>query len=112
MFTSQSLSPLRCCPLTQETVLAPATGAIVVGALVIAQRRAKKMGALADFGSVFAQRGLAGSAVDIFWQLDVMGIFLFIASFSLILVPLTLAGSAADRCARSRPNLCAAHDRP
>ena len=55
-------------------------------------RRARKQGVLAGYKTPFQERGLSGLSIDLFWQLDVIGIILMIAVFALILAPLTIAG--------------------
>lgn len=63
-------------------------------ALFIAGRRARRNGVLDTYKSPFQMLGPTALAVELFWQLDVIGIILLIAVFALILVPLTLAGGA------------------
>jgi MFS transporter, SIT family, siderophore-iron:H+ symporter len=58
-----------------------------------AHRKAARQGALAKHASAYEQLGFGRLAVALFWQLDVIGIILLIAVFSLILVPFTIAGS-------------------
>jgi SIT family siderophore-iron:H+ symporter-like MFS transporter len=60
--------------------------------LYIVHRRAKKAGALEAYKSPFQLLGGRQFLVELFWQLDVVGIILLIAVFALILVPFTLAG--------------------
>ncbi|KFY19524.1 hypothetical protein V493_07924 [Pseudogymnoascus sp. VKM F-4281 (FW-2241)] len=60
--------------------------------LLLAGRRADRAGTLASFKTPFQALGFTQLAIELFWQLDVIGIILIVAVFSLILVPLTLAG--------------------
>lgn len=60
--------------------------------LVIVQLRAKRAGALEDHKTLFELNGVGKTLIALFWQLDVIGVFLTIAVFGLILTPLTLAG--------------------
>ena len=87
--------------------------------LLHVSRRAERNGALAAYKSPFEQLGTAKLAVALFWQLDVIGIVLVIASkfsyilssrsyhsfdasilflvFALVLVPFTIAGAVKDQ---------------
>ncbi|KXJ90379.1 siderochrome-iron transporter [Microdochium bolleyi] len=60
--------------------------------LSLISRRARKMGKLDGYHSLYSQLGIQGLLVELFWRLDVIGIILMIAVFALILVPLTIAG--------------------
>lgn len=60
--------------------------------LLVAGRRAERAGSLASFKTPFQSLGARQLVIELFWQLDIIGIILIIAVFSLILVPLTLAG--------------------
>ncbi|GAA6024111.1 hypothetical protein JCM10207_003169 [Rhodosporidiobolus poonsookiae] len=60
--------------------------------LWIAERRAKKSGRLEGFLTPFQQLGVKRVAVNLFWELDVIGSILIIAVLTLILLPFTLAG--------------------
>lgn len=64
--------------------------------LLLAGRRADRAGKLASFKTPFQALGWKQLIVELFWQLDIVGIILIIAVFSLILVPLTLAGGAKE----------------
>ena len=59
--------------------------------------RAKKQGLLINYKTPFQQRGAKGLSIDLFWQLDVIGIILVIAVFALILTPLTIAAGVGNR---------------
>jgi SIT family siderophore-iron:H+ symporter-like MFS transporter len=57
--------------------------------------KGKKDGSFTDleqYQTDYQRLGLVGMLVDLFWKLDVIGVILFIAFMTLILVPLTLAG--------------------
>lgn len=60
--------------------------------LYIVHRRAKKAGALDAYKSPFQLLGARRFAIELFWQLDVVGVILLVAVFALILVPFTIAG--------------------
>jgi len=60
--------------------------------LLLVGRRARREGKLDSYKSEFQSRGAGGLAVQLFWQLDVIGVLLVIALFALILTPLTIAG--------------------
>ncbi|KAL1998465.1 hypothetical protein VTN02DRAFT_6124 [Thermoascus thermophilus] len=65
--------------------------------LYVAHWRAKRSGALASYKSPFQRLGARRLAVELFWQLDVIGIVLLIAVFALILVPFTIAGGVHEQ---------------
>jgi len=69
----------------------PLLGSLWYGGFV-----AKRSGALVEYKTPFQHLGFTKLAVALFWQLDVIGIILVIAVFSLILVPLSIAGSAKE----------------
>ncbi|KAF3397438.1 Siderophore iron transporter 1 [Talaromyces pinophilus] len=60
--------------------------------LFIVHRRAKRSGALDGYKTSLQILGSRGLSVELFWQLDVVGIILVIAMLALILVPFTIAG--------------------
>jgi SIT family siderophore-iron:H+ symporter-like MFS transporter len=64
--------------------------------LLLAGRRADRAGTLASFKTPFQALGWKQFLIELFLQLDVVGIILIIAVFSLILVPLTLAGGVKE----------------
>ncbi|OBT91484.1 siderophore transporter [Pseudogymnoascus verrucosus] len=64
--------------------------------LLLAGRRADRAGKLASFKTPFQALGWKQFLIELFLQLDVVGIILIIAVFSLILVPLTLAGGVKE----------------
>ncbi|KAL1310483.1 hypothetical protein AAFC00_000773 [Neodothiora populina] len=73
----------------------------LVLSLLFASQRAKKSGDLANYKTPYQQYGLKKVVVGLFWQLDVIGIILMIATFALILVPFTLAGGASSTWGRA-----------
>ncbi|GLA53782.1 siderophore transporter [Aspergillus niger] len=60
--------------------------------LYIVYHRAKKGGTVDHIASSFRTLGVRRLAIELFWQLDVIGIILMIAFLAMILVPLTIAG--------------------
>ncbi|KAA8909352.1 hypothetical protein TRICI_004545 [Trichomonascus ciferrii] len=57
--------------------------------------KGKKAGSFTElehYQTDYQRLGFVGMLVDLFWKLDIIGIILFIAFMTLILVPLTLAG--------------------
>lgn len=76
-------------------IIYPITAIPLLSILIIVGRRAKRSGDLDSFKSPFQMLGGKKLALELFWQLDVIGIILLIAVFGLILAPLTLAGGAA-----------------
>ncbi|GLA43464.1 siderophore transporter [Aspergillus niger] len=60
--------------------------------LHIVYHRAKKDGTVDHIASSFRTLGVRRLAIELFWQLDVIGIILMIAFLAMILVPLTIAG--------------------
>ncbi|RDL40882.1 putative SIT1-Transporter of the bacterial siderophore ferrioxamine B [Venustampulla echinocandica] len=65
--------------------------------LYVIGRRARRNGVLDKYASPFQMLGPKDLAIELFWQLDVIGIILLIAVFALILVPLTLAGGVSTK---------------
>lgn len=65
--------------------------------LYIVGRRARKAGSLDNYKSPYQLLGPRQLAVQLFWQLDVIGIILLIAVFGLILAPFTLAEGEANQ---------------
>lgn len=63
--------------------------------LYLVGRRARKSGSLEAYTSPYQLLGPRRLMVELFWQLDVIGIILLIAIFGLILAPFTLAGGQA-----------------
>jgi hypothetical protein len=66
----------------------------LLACLTIVHKRAKRAGALASYKTPYQLHGSRRLAVSLFWQLDVIGIILLIAVFSLLLVPFTIAGGS------------------
>lgn len=73
-------------------IIYPVSALPLIGALLLAHRRAKRANSLASYRSPYQMLGFKRLAVSLFWQLDVVGIILLIAVLALILVPLTIAG--------------------
>ncbi|KAJ6016329.1 hypothetical protein N7540_010920 [Penicillium herquei] len=65
--------------------------------LFYTSRRAQKSGVLKEHPSVLGYFGIRRLIVDIFHQLDVIGILLMIAVFGFILAPLTIAGGTQSQ---------------
>ncbi|KAJ5925256.1 hypothetical protein N7454_007895 [Penicillium verhagenii] len=65
--------------------------------LFYTSRRAEKAGALEHHPSPLRAFGMRRLAVNMFHQLDVVGIFLMIAIFGFILAPLTIAGGTESQ---------------
>ena len=78
-------------------IIYPVCALPLIISLWVVGRRAKKHGLLVNYKTPFQQRGFKGLSVDLFWQLDVIGIILVIAVFALILTPLTIAAGVSDR---------------
>ncbi|KAG9231975.1 MFS transporter [Amylocarpus encephaloides] len=78
-------------------ILYPICALPLMIALYLTSRRARKNGVLDNYNSPFKMLGGRRLTIEIFWQLDVIGIILLIAVFALILVPLTLAGGASTK---------------
>jgi len=64
--------------------------------------RAKKAGALTQYKTPFQKLGAKKLAVQLFWQLDVIGVILLIAVFALVLVPFTIAGGASSQWGKGK----------
>lgn len=73
----------------------------IIVILVIASRRAARIGALAGYKTPFQELGAKQLLINLFWQLDVIGAILLIASIGLFLVPFTLAGGSKARWAQA-----------
>jgi SIT family siderophore-iron:H+ symporter-like MFS transporter len=64
--------------------------------LLLAGRRAARAGTLDSFKTPFQRLGARKLALELFWQLDFVGVVLIAAVFALILLPLTLAGGVTQ----------------
>ncbi|WQF85887.1 Putative major facilitator superfamily, MFS transporter superfamily [Colletotrichum destructivum] len=73
-------------------IIYPVCALPLIVSLSIVGRRARKQGLLNSYTSPFRALGFKKFLVELFWQLDVIGIILVIAIFALILVPFTIAG--------------------
>ncbi|KAH8926896.1 MFS general substrate transporter, partial [Atractiella rhizophila] len=69
----------------------------LLATLWYAGHKAKREGKLDDYVSPFKKLGFKGLVTRLFWDLDVIGIILVIAVFSLILVPFSIATSAGEK---------------
>lgn len=78
-------------------IIYPVCSLPLLFALWHSSRKARKSGALDNYTTPFRQLGPVKLLIELFWQLDVIGIILMIAVFALILVPLTLAGGTTTR---------------
>lgn len=78
-------------------IIYPVCAAPLIVTLMIVGRRARRQGALDGYTSEFQAKGAGSLAMQLFWQLDVVGIILMIAVFALILTPLTLAGGFSNQ---------------
>ncbi len=63
--------------------------------LYVVGRRGRKAGSLDTYESPYQLLGPRRLTIELFWQLDMIGIILLIAVFGLILAPFTLAGGQA-----------------
>ncbi|GJC78272.1 siderophore iron transporter 1 [Colletotrichum liriopes] len=73
-------------------IIYPVCALPLIISLSIVGRRARRQGLLDSYASPFRMLGPKKFLVELFWQLDVIGIILVIAIFALILVPFTIAG--------------------
>ncbi|KAK2732607.1 siderophore iron transporter 1 [Colletotrichum kahawae] len=73
-------------------IIYPVLSLPLIISLTIVGRRAKKMGLMNSYQSSFQALGFKDFMIQLFWQLDVIGIILVIAVFALVLVPFTIAG--------------------
>ena len=68
---------------------------LLLSVLVMAQIKARRSGALADYKSPFQAQG-SRLFSSLFWQIDVIGILLIIVAAGFFLVPFTLARGNAE----------------
>ncbi|WWC92118.1 uncharacterized protein L201_007072 [Kwoniella dendrophila CBS 6074] len=68
----------------------------LLGSLIEAEWRAKRKGLLNDIPSPLRTLAQPSLWVEIFWQVDIVGLILLAATFGLILVPFTLAGGIGN----------------
>jgi SIT family siderophore-iron:H+ symporter-like MFS transporter len=78
-------------------IIYPVAALPLLGALLMASRRAKRANSLADYRTPYQMLGFKRLSISLFWQLDVVGIILLIAVLALILVPLTIAGGYSTK---------------
>ncbi|OCF41266.1 MFS transporter, SIT family, siderophore-iron:H+ symporter [Kwoniella heveanensis CBS 569] len=77
-------------------IIFPATTVPLLGSLLHAQWRASKRGLLANVPSPVRTLGQPSLWVELFWQIDIVGLILLAATFALILLPFTLAGGVGE----------------
>ncbi|WVF68087.1 hypothetical protein IAT40_002850 [Kwoniella sp. CBS 6097] len=77
-------------------IIFPVTTIPLLGSLVHAQWRASKRGLLANIPSPIRSLGQSQLWIELFWQIDVIGLLLLAATFALILLPFTLAGGVGE----------------
>lgn len=70
--------------------------------LYIVYHRAKKDGTVDHIAGAFRTLGVRRLAIELFWQLDVIGIILMITFLAMILVPLTIAGGLDSQWKKAR----------
>ncbi|KAI0075932.1 ferrichrome-type siderophore transporter [Panus rudis PR-1116 ss-1] len=78
-------------------IIYPVCALPLIISFLIAGRRARATGALGQYKSSYQTLGGKRLLVELFWQLDVIGIILLIAVFALILVPFTIAGGVSTK---------------
>ncbi|KAK5945926.1 ferrioxamine B transporter [Knufia obscura] len=78
-------------------IIYPICSLPLLSALWWTGHKAKKSGILDSYQSPFQQLGAKRLAIELFHQLDVIGIILIIAIFGLILTPLTVAGGVSTQ---------------
>lgn len=78
------------------SIIFPVSTLPLLGVLFLGHFKAKRANPGA-YVSYFPKIGAMQIAKDLFWYLDVVGIFLLIALLALILVPFTLAGGAPEQ---------------
>ncbi|WWD20507.1 hypothetical protein CI109_104983 [Kwoniella shandongensis] len=77
-------------------IIFPVTAIPLLFSLMHAEWRANKRGLLAEIPSPLKSFGKASLWIDIFWQVDLIGLILLAASLALILLPFTLAGGVGS----------------
>ena len=78
-------------------IIYPVCALPLLSALYYVGWKAKRNGVLDSYKSPFQQLGAKRLAIELFHQLDVIGIILVIAIFGLILTPLTIAGGTSTQ---------------
>ncbi|WVW81023.1 hypothetical protein I302_103014 [Kwoniella bestiolae CBS 10118] len=76
-------------------IIFPAMAIPLLGSLVEAEWRARRKGLLDEIPSPLKTLAQPSLWVEIFWQVDIVGLILLAATFALILVPFTLAGGTS-----------------
>ena len=77
------------------TIITPVLSLPLFIALWINQRKAAKAGLLPQYP--WKSQGVANFLKSLWTELDIMGVLLLVAAFSLLLVPLTLGGQAVGK---------------
>ncbi|WWD08493.1 hypothetical protein V865_006605 [Kwoniella europaea PYCC6329] len=77
-------------------IIFPAMALPLLGSLVEAEWRANRKGLLDEIPSPLKTLAQPSLWVEIFWQVDIVGLILLAATFALILVPFTLAGGTSN----------------
>lgn len=78
-----------------RAIITPVLSLPLFTSLWINQRRASKAGLVPEYP--WKSLGATKFLKSIWTELDIMGVLLLVASFSLLLVPLTLAGQAVGK---------------
>ena len=78
-------------------IIYPACALPLMISLYVVGLKASRNGVLNKYKSPYELLGPRRLTVELFWQLDVMGIILLIAVFALILVPFTIAGGISQQ---------------
>ncbi|WVQ95751.1 hypothetical protein IAU59_002850 [Kwoniella sp. CBS 9459] len=77
-------------------IIFPVTTIPLLGSLLHAQWRASKRGLLNEIPSPVRSLGQPSLWIELFWQIDLIGLLLLAATFALILLPFSLAGGVAE----------------
>lgn len=78
--------------ISHRCIIYPVCSLPLLHSLWIAQRRAKRSGKLDGIHSAARQLGFKRMVIQLFHELDIIGLVLLVAFFSLFLLPFTLAG--------------------
>lgn len=76
-------------------IIYPVCALPLIVALYIAQGRAKKVADVQKYSTPYQMLGVKRLLLELFWQLDIVGIILLMAVLALILIPFTIAGGEA-----------------
>jgi SIT family siderophore-iron:H+ symporter-like MFS transporter len=83
------------------SIIYPVCSLPLLHALWLAQRRAKRSGRLVGVDSAATQLGFKRMVVQLFHELDMVGLVLLVAFFALFLLPFTLAGGETTSWGRA-----------